>query len=160
KVGQLKPEPGPDRARFDRGDEFIGEARESPDISHLASDALDTDALDTLGSSPEPPTLGRDQGCADVLSETFAQHRAQIADAISRSIRHGLRAHPILSREQGFFRARELVAAARLDERDEALVNLRLNGLEPINVLRVFWQERIERRFIFAGGVDAPFDSE
>ena len=53
-----------------------------------------------------------------------------------------------------------LLSAALLYERDEALMNLLLDRLDPFHVVGLLRQKRIEHRFAIAGGVKPPLDAD
>ncbi len=54
----------------------------------------------------------------------------------------------------------ELGAAPCLDEIDEGLVHVALERLDPLDVLRLLRQERIERVLVLAGGIDAALHAD
>ena len=53
-----------------------------------------------------------------------------------------------------------LAAAAFLDQRDEVLVDVLLDRLDALHVLRLLRQERIEHHLALAGGVEPALDAE
>src|SRR4029077_4004429 len=95
-----------------------------------------------------------------VLSVALAQRAAQIADAVDEAEFLRLATGPILTREQRAFGAGERGAAAALDERDEALVDVLLDRLEVRHVLGLFRLEWIEHHLALARGVDGPLDAQ
>ena len=57
-------------------------------------------------------------------------------------------------------RAFQPAQAALLDDADEHIVHVALDGLEPLDVVRLLGLEGIERALVGAGRVNAPLDAE
>src|SRR6476661_7340596 len=147
----LHPVARPQRARFQRRDQVVGEAG-------LAGERLrQTDARQ---AAPEKTALGRDQRRAHLVAEALAQCRAQVAEPVGKAKLDRVLRAPKLAGEQRLVGALEARAAPLLDQRDEALVDVLLDGLEAFDVLRLLGLERVEHHLALARAVDAPLDAE
>src|ERR1700732_3953701 len=147
-----QPVTRPQRPRFERGDDFLGKAD--------AGERREPTPVDPGDPAAEQPALGGNERHLDVLSVALAQRAAQITDAVDEAEILRLATGPILAVEQVGFRAGERGAAAALDERDEALMDVLLDCLEMRHVLGLLRLERVEHTLALAGGVDAPLDAE
>src|SRR5262249_23830981 len=96
----------------------------------------------------------------DTVAEARAQCRAQITDAVGKAELDRLASGPVFTREQGFFWTLEPRAAAAFHEADEVLVDVPLQRLEPLHVVRVFRQERVEHGLVLAGNIEPTIDAE
>src|ERR1700736_859298 len=124
----------PQRPRFERGDDFLGKAD--------AGKGRERTPLDPGDPAAEQPALGGNKRRLDALSVALAQRAAQIADAVDEAELVRLATGPILAVEQVGFGAGGRGAAAALDERDEALVDVLLDCLEMRHVLGLLRLER------------------
>src|SRR5262249_58243223 len=66
----------------------------------------------------------------------------------------------VFTGEQGFFWTLEPRAAAAFHEADEVLVDVPLQRLEPLHVLRVLRQERVEHSLVLARNIEPAIDAE
>src|SRR5262245_20633326 len=143
----------PQRTRFERRDDLLGETR-------TPQQTLETRRADARLHAPEPAARGRDERREHILAEARPQRRAQVADRVGKAELDRLAAGPVFAGEHGFFRAFEARPAAALDEIDETLVDLALHRLEPLDVLRLLRQERVEHSLMITGGVEPALDTE
>ena len=72
----------------------------------------------------------------------------------------GLAAAPVFTGEQGFFWTLEPRAPAALHKADEVLMDFPLQRLEPLDVLRLLRQERVEHGLVLTGDVEPALDAE
>src|SRR5258708_35155669 len=91
----------------------------------------------------EPAARRRHERGDDIVAETRAQRRAQITDAVGKAEGDRLGAAPVFTGEQGFFWTLEPRASAAPHEADEVLMDLLLQRLEALYVLRLLPQERV-----------------
>src|SRR5262249_61916621 len=108
----------------------------------------------------EPTTLRADEGGRNLVAETRAQNRANVADPIGESELDRSLAGPVFAGKQRLVRAGERGAAARFHEQDEALMDFSLDRFQPLDILGLLRKEGIERHLALAGGVDPPLDAE
>src|SRR5579885_664650 len=102
----------------------------------------------------------RTQRRAYLVAEPLAQNAPQIADAIGEAeADRGLRS-PKFSREQQRVLALEAAGTPFLHQRDEMRVDILLDGLQALDVFRLFRLEGIEHHLALARGVDAALDAE
>src|SRR5207249_4535920 len=94
-----------------------------------------------------------------LVAITRTQRAAQIAERVNEPELKGAAAGPVLPGEQGFFWAVEL-APSRLHEPDEVLMDILLQRLEPLDILGLFRQERIEHRLALTGSIEPPLDAQ
>src|SRR5215813_6621413 len=113
-----------------------------------------------MTSSAKPAARRRHERGDDIVAETRAQRRAQITDAVGKAELDRLAASPVFTGEQGFFWTLEPRAAAALHEADEVLVDVSLQRLEPLDVLQVLRQERVEHDLVLAGNIEPALDAE
>src|SRR4051812_30730135 len=113
---------------------------------------------DAESAAAEKAALRRDQRHIDFVAKALAQHRAQIADRVDQPETKRAAAGPIFAGEQRLLGAVELAGAARLHQRDEIVVDLALQVLEPFDVARILRQKWIEHRLVLAGGIEPAFD--
>src|SRR5580704_3694785 len=138
----------PQRARLERRHDVVGKARiPAEGFSHAWYPAA------------EQPALGGDEWGCDLVPVTAPQSRAQIAQAIDQAEALRRPTNPIFPGKQGGFWTGQLGPATRLDERDEALVDLVLHGFEPLHVVRLLRQERVEHHLVLARRVKPPLDA-
>src|SRR5262249_59316896 len=96
-----------------------------------------------------------DERRCDFVTETLAQDRAQVTDAVGEPKLDRPAAGPILAGEQVLFGAGEPAAAALLDQRDKVIVDLTLHCLEPLHVVRLLRQGRSKRPLLLARRIEA-----
>src|ERR1700685_3274029 len=147
----LQSVPPPQRARFERRNQIIGQAR-----GHCLQQVA---AGHSRNAPPQPAALRGDQGRDNLIAIPFTQHGPQIANTIDESELKPPRSGPILAGEQVVFWADELAAAARFHQRDETVVDFPLQLFQPRDVVGVLRQERIEHRFVLARRIDAALDA-
>src|SRR5260221_6895251 len=146
---------GPDGASFKGRYEVVDEP-----VSLDAEESLRRNTGHARRPSPEQRTLRRDRRRHDVLAEALTQERTHVAELINQpEILRGL-GHPIFPGKHGIFRAREPFAPALADKPDEQAVDVLLDRLEARHVVLILGEERVQRRFVLARRVDAPFDAE
>lgn len=95
----------------------------------------------------------------NIFSVARAQKFAELSGSVDEAQRLGLRRGPERARKDDRV-VGELVGPAFLDERDELRVKIVEDGLQALNVFRVFRFKRIKERLVFARRVDAAFDAE
>src|SRR5436305_13908309 len=83
-----------------------------------------------------------------------------MANAVDEAQIERLAPRPEGAGEQLAILALELAGAAIAYERLEGIVNLELDGLQALDVLRLFRLERVEDRLVLAGGMDAALDTD
>src|SRR5690606_34767159 len=103
--------------------------------------------------------LRSDDAQFDLVAEAAAQRLVDIAQRVDEAELEALHAAPELTGEQ-ILPIRELRAAPRFHPVDEHRMDLRFHGLDALDVLRLFGQERVEGRLAAARSVDAPLDAE
>src|SRR5262245_60414355 len=86
----------PERARLDRRNDVLGPAA-------LGAPAQLVESARRRLHPPEPAAGRRDQRGGDVVAETSAQGRAQIADAVDNAQLERLSAGPVFAGKHGFF---------------------------------------------------------
>src|SRR5512132_4046110 len=96
----------------------------------------------------------------DVLAEARAQRRPQVADAVGKAELDRLGAGPVFAGEQGLFGTLEPRTSAALHEVDEVLVDVPLQRLEPLDVLRILGKEWIEHGLVLAGNIKPALDAK
>src|SRR6195256_3123624 len=96
----------------------------------------------------------------DIVTEALAQRRTQVTDAVGDGELDRLAPGPKLAGEQVIFGTNEAGAAALLHQRNKILVNVPLHRLEPVHVVRLFRQERVEHGLALARSVEPPLDSK
>src|SRR5262249_62128487 len=124
-----------ERACFERREDLpgeIGRARQTIQIRRTYARL----------QAAEPAAHGGHERGHDIVTEAGAQRRAQVANAVGKAEFDRLAAGPVFTGEQGFFWTLEPRAAAVFHEADEVLVDVPLQRLEPLHVLRVLRQER------------------
>src|SRR4029450_11336838 len=139
----------PQGARFKRGDQLLGET--------VAADPLKADART---QSSKQAALRCDHRRDDLIAEALAQHRAQFADCISKPKLDRRAAGPVLAGEQVSLGTCETGPTALLHQRDEVIMDLTLDQPEPLDLISLFRQERIEHRLALARRIDAALDAE
>src|SRR5215217_1355993 len=108
----------------------------------------------------EPRARDRHGLQPDLVAETLAHHRPEIAEAVDEAEFERLGTGPDRAGEERLPVALEPPAPAALDERHEHRVDLRLDALEARDVLRPFRAERVEHRLAGPGGMEAALDAE
>src|SRR5262245_25591805 len=108
--------------------------------------------------APEPAAHRSHERGNDVLAETRAQRRPQVTDAVSKAELDRLAAGPVFAGEQSSFGALEPRTSAALHEINEVLMDVALQRLEPLDVLRILRKEWIEHGLVLAGNIKPAFD--
>jgi len=84
---------------------------------------------------PQETAIGRNERHHDFLAETRPPGLSHVPSPIDDSIGARRPAGTISSSEQGVFGTGQLAAAPRCHEADERLVDLALDGLQPLHIL-------------------------
>ena len=101
-----------------------------------------------------------DRAQSDLVAISGAHDGAQFADAVDQTAlcRHVPGQHVAV--EQAFVGAIDLAGAAPTHMLLERPVDVLLQTAQSLDIGRVRGQERIEQRFVRAGGIEAPLDAE
>ena len=110
--------------------------------------------------APEPRGRRRDELEAHVLAEEGAHLAANVGEAVDQAELQRAPARPELSGEEILASVGNLPSAPLFDEIDEGRMHVTLQRLDPLNILRLLGEERIERVLALAGGIDAPLDTD
>src|SRR5262249_13321843 len=103
---------------------------------------------------PNQPRTGATSG----VTTSSPKPAGKVADAVGKAELDRLAAGPVFTGEQGFFWTLEPRAAAALHQADKVLVDVPLQRLEPLHVLRVLRQERVEHSLVLAGNIEPAID--
>src|SRR4051812_871031 len=150
-----EPEPRPRRALLEGGDN-----RARVDEAAANGPVLDRRFAPAEDAGEEPRARDGDGLQPNLLAETLAHHRPEIAEAVDEAEPLRLGAGPDRAGEERVPIAFEPPGPAALDERHEHRVDLRLDALEARDVLRPFRAERVEHRLAGACGMEAALDAE
>src|SRR5581483_1801749 len=113
------------------------------------------------GAEAEPAeqaALGRDQRQVDLLAVALLQHGAQLAQRIDQAELEAAPAGPEFAREQSRFVGLQLAGAALAHTVLEAVMDLGLQALQPLDILGLLGPEGIEHRLALARRVHAALD--
>ena len=117
-------------------------------------------ATDAEHAPAEQAAVGADQRHEHLVAEALAQRGAQVTDAVNEAEFERPPPGPVFAGEQAVFRAAELVAAPRLHQRDEIVVDFPLQCLQALDVAGILRQERVEHGLVFARCIEPALDAD
>src|SRR5262249_48184550 len=112
------------------------------------------------GEGPAPPAFSSDRHEPHAIAKSRAHHRAQIADTVDQPLFQRLSARQDVAAEQRLVSGVDLPGAAVFDMVLEGGVDVLLQDREPLDIAVLLGEERVEQRFVFAGGMQAALDAD
>src|SRR5262249_53467791 len=108
----------------------------------------------------KPAARGGHERGDDIVTEARTQRGTEGTHAIGKAELDRLAAGPVLAGEQGFFWTLEPRSSTALHQFDKSLMDVALQRLQTLDVLRILREERVEHGFVLTGSIKPAFDSE
>ena len=119
---------------------------------------------DRAGRPPQPCQEARlfrlDDFKANFLAKNVLHFGSNVGNAVDEAELHGAGCRPEGTGEQFGVWCPQFSEAALLDEADEDIVHVALNGLEACNVVGVFGEERVQLVLVDARRVNPALDTD
>src|SRR5581483_3470097 len=141
--GRSQPEAGPQLTRLQAGEQIARPV-----------------AVDQAQAAAPAAPLGRHRAQPHALAVARAQRLADLAQPVDQAELERAPAEPGLAAEQLGLVGLQLGAAARAHQRFEVLVDLGLQPLQALDILRPLRREAVEQRLALARGVEPALDAE